>query len=109
MQITNVIMVIVVVAIVELAKKFIFKDDPKYKLIYTFSPIVLCAIGFLILAIINKTDIWSSILAGAGLGFTCMGSYDAIAAILKGWKTKTPEEIAKEVEAIIGDKKVEKK
>lgn len=109
MQITNVIMVIVVVAIVELAKKFIFKSDPKYKLIYTFSPIVLCAIGFLILAIINKTDIWSSILAGASLGFTCMGSYDAIATILKGWKTKTPEEIAKEVEAIIGDKKVEKK
>lgn len=106
---TSVIVVIAVVAIVELAKKFIFKGQEKYKLFYTFAPIVLCAIAFVVLAIINKTDIWTALAAGASLGFTCMGSYDAIATILKGWKTKSPEEIAKEVEEVIGQKKVETK
>jgi len=104
----RVIVVIVCVAIVELAKKLIFKDNPKYKLVYTFAPVVLCAIAFVVIALVQKTDVWTSLAAGASLGLTCMGSYDAIAAVLKSWKTKSPEEIAKEVEDIIGKKEVTK-
>lgn len=100
----RVIVVIACVAIVELAKKFIFKDDKKYKLVYTFAPVVLCAIAFAMIALIQKTDMWTSLAAGASLGLTCMGSYDAIAAVLKSWKDKSPAEIAKEVEEILGNK-----
>lgn len=100
----RVIVVIACVAIVELAKKFIFKDDKKYKLVYTFAPLVLCAIAFAVIALIQKTDMWTSLAAGASLGLTCMGSYDAIAAVLKSWKDKSPAEIAKEVEEILGNK-----
>lgn len=100
----RVIVVIACVAIVELAKKFILKDDKKYKLVYTFAPVLLCAIAFAVIALIQKTDMWTSLAAGASLGLTCMGSYDAIAAVLKSWKDKSPAEIAKEVEEILGNK-----
>ena len=103
------IVVIAVVAIVELAKKLIFKSQEKYKLIYTFAPVVLCAVAFVVIALIQKTDVWAQLAVGASLGLTCMGSYDALAAILKGWKDKSPAEIAKEVEEIIGKKEVEQK
>ena len=105
----NVVVVIAVVAIVELAKKFVFKDDPKYKLIYTFAPVVLCAIAYVIIALVQKTDVWASLALGASLGLTCMGSYDALAAIIRSWKTKSPAEIAQEVGEIIGNKKQDAK
>lgn len=105
----SVIVVIAVVAIVELAKKFIFKSQEKYKLIYTFAPVVLCAIAFVVIALIQKTDVWAALATGASLGLTAMGSYDAIVAVLRGWKDKSPTEIAKEVEDIIGNKEIEKK
>lgn len=108
-ELIRVIIVIAVVAIVELAKKFIFKDQEKYKLIYTVAPIVLCALAYLVLALIQKTDVWTAIVTGGTLGFTCMGSYDIIAAIIKQWKDKSPREIAKEVEDVIGKKEVTKK
>jgi len=95
------IVVIAVVAVVELAKKFIFKSQEKYKLVYTFAPVVLSAIAFVVIALIQKTDVWAQLAVGASLGLTCMGSYDALAAILKSWKTKSPEEIAREVGEII--------
>lgn len=95
------IVVIAVVAVVELAKKLIFKSQEKYKLVYTFAPVVLCAIAFVAIALIQKTDVWAQLAVGASLGLTCMGSYDALAAILKSWKTKSPEEIAREVGEII--------
>lgn len=95
------IVVIAVVAVVELAKKFIFKSQEKYKLVYTFAPVVLCAIAFVVIALIQKTDVWAQLAVGASLGLTSMGSYDALAAILKSWKTKSPEEIAREVGEII--------
>lgn len=98
------------VALTELAKILIFKKDPKYKAIYTFAPVVLCAIGYLVVALIYKQPVWASIVTGAVLGFTSMGSYDAIATILSGWKTKTPTEIAQEIGNVIdGKKEIEKK
>lgn len=100
----NVIVVIVVVAIVELVKKFVFKDNPKYKLIYTFSPVVLCAIAYVVIALIQKGNVWAMFGIGASLGLTCMGSYDFLAAIIRSWFTKSPEEIAKEVDEIINKK-----
>ena len=101
----RIIVVIAVVVIVELVKKYIFKDDPKFKILYTIAPIVLCALAYLVLALIQKTDVWAAIVAGGTLGFTCMGSYDILAAIVKGWKDKTPREIAQEVGDVIGNKK----
>lgn len=95
------IVVIAVVAVVELAKMFIFKSQEKYKLVYTFAPIVLSAIAFVVIALIQKTNVWAQLAVGASLGLTCMGSYDTLAAILKSWKTKSPEEIAREVGEII--------
>ena len=112
-ELLRVIVVIAVVAIVELVKKFIFKDDPKYKLVYTVAPIVLCALAYLVIALINKTDVWAGIVAGGTLGLTCMGSFDLIANVLKQWMVKTPKEIVDEVGDIIGTtptkKEVEKK
>lgn len=101
------IIVIVVVAIVELVKKYIFKDQKQYKLIYTFAPVVLCAVAFIVMALIQKTDVLTALGTGAALGLTTMGSYDAIAAVLKGWKDKSPREIAQEVEEIIGKKTIQ--
>ena len=101
----RIIIVIAVVVIVELVKKYIFKDDPKFKIIYTIAPIVLCALAYLVLALIQKTEIWTAIVTGGTLGFTCMGSYDILAAIIAGWKDKTPREIAQEVGDVIGNKK----
>ena len=105
----NVIVVIAVVAIVELVKKFVFKNQEKYKLVYVFAPVVLCVLTYLVIALIQKSDIWASLAVGASLGLTCMGSYDTLAAIIRKWKTKSPAEIAKEVEEIIGKKEVEQK
>jgi len=103
-NVLRVIVVIAVVALVEIVKKFIFKDNPKYKVVYTLAPIVLCALAYLVIALIQKTDVWAGIVAGGTLGFTCMGSYDILAAIIKGWKDKSPREIAKEVGEVIGNK-----
>ena len=110
-ELLKVIVVIAVVGVVELIKKLVFKDDPKYKLLYTVAPIVLCAIAYFIIALIQKTDIWAGIVAGGTLGLTCMGSFDLIANILKQWWNKTPNEIVKEVGEVIGTnpKQVEKK
>ena len=107
----KIIVVIAVVAIVEIVKKYVFKDDSKYKLLYTVAPIVLCAIAYFIIALIQKTDVWTGIVTGGTLGLTCMGSYDFIANILKQWRNKTPNEIVKEVGDVIGTnpKQVEKK
>lgn len=105
----RVIIVIAVVAIVQFIKNVICKGDEKYKLLYTFAPIILCALAFFIMALIQKTDIWSALLTGGALGITCMGSYDALVAILSGWKDKTPTELAKEVEEVIGPKAVAEK
>ena len=101
----RIIIVIAVVVIVELVKKYIFKDDAKFKILYTIAPIVLCALAYLVLALIQKTDVWTAIVTGGTLGFTCMGSYDILAAIVKGWKDKTPRELAQEVGDVIGNKK----
>lgn len=97
----KVIVVVAVVVIVEFIKKVICKSDPKYKLIYVLSPIVLCAIAFLVIALVQHTDVLTSVLTGVTLGLTAMGSYDAIVNVLVGWKDKTPQEIADEVEKII--------
>lgn len=97
----KVIVVIATVAIVQFVKKVICKEDPKYKPLYVFGPIVLCAVAFLILALIQKTDIWTALLSGASLGLTCMGSFDLLVAILEGWKDKTPTELVKEVSEVI--------
>lgn len=104
-KLIKVIVLGVAVALVELAKVLIFKKDPKYKAIYTFAPVALCAIGYLVVALIYKQPVWAAIATGAVLGFTSMGSYDAIATILSGWKTKTPTEIAKEIGEVIDGKK----
>lgn len=103
-NVLRVIVVIAVVAVVEIVKKFIFKDNPKYKVVYTLAPIVLCALAYLVIALIQKTDVWAGIVAGGTLGFTCMGSYDILAAIIKGWKDKSPRKIAQEVGEVIGNK-----
>lgn len=98
----KVIIVIATVAIVQFVKKVLCKDDPKFKPLYIFAPIVLCAVAFVLVALIQKTDVWSALLAGATLGITCMGSYDVLVAILSGWKDKTPNEIVQEVQEVIG-------
>lgn len=108
-KLLRVIVVIVVVAVTEFVKKVICKGDKKYNLIYTFTPVVLCAIAFVVIALIQKTDGWTALAAGATLGLTCMGSFDALAAILKGWKNKSPAEIAKEVDEIINKKEISSK
>lgn len=105
-EIIKVAVVIVVVAVTEFVKKVILKDDKKYNLIYTFAPVVLCAIAFVVIALIQKTDVWTALAAGATLGLTCMGSYDALAAIIHKWKDKSPAEIAKEVDEIINRKEI---
>lgn len=103
------IIVIAVVAITQFIKKVICKGDKKYKPLYALAPIVLCALTFFVMALIQKTDVWTALLAGGSLGFTCMGSFDTLAVIIGGWKDKTPSELVKEVEEVIGDKPVAKK
>ena len=97
----KVIIVIATVAIVQFVKKVLCKEDPKYKPLYVFGPIVLCSVAFLVMALIQKTDVWSALLAGASLGLTCMGSFDLLVGILEGWKDKTPTQLVEEVEKVI--------
>ena len=97
----TVIIVIATVAIIQFVKKVLCKEDPKYKPLYVFGPVVLCAVAFLIMALIQKTDVWSALLAGASLGLTCMGSFDLLVGILEGWKDKTPTQLVEEVEKVI--------
>lgn len=108
-KLLRVIVVIVAVAVTEFVKKVICKDDKKYNLIYTLAPVVLCAIAFAVIALIQKADVWASLMTGATLGLTCMGSYDALAVIIHKWKDKSPSEIAKEVGEIINKKEISSK
>ena len=90
-------------------KKWICKSNPKYKAIYTYTPIVLAAVVYLVLALVQKTPWASGLFRGVAIGLGTMGSFDAIILILKKvWeliKTKglnsvkeIGDEIAKTVE-----------
>lgn len=64
-------------------KKWICKSNPKYKAIYTYSPIVLSAVVYLVLALVQKTPWANGLFRGVAIGLGTMGSYDAIVLILK--------------------------
>lgn len=99
-----------IVAFVEFViKMLICKSDPKYKAIYTYTPIVLAAVVYLVIALIQKTPWLTGLGRGVLIGLGTMGSYDAIILIIKKvWqliKTKglasvkeIGDEIAKTVE-----------
>ena len=93
--------VIGAVVVTEIIKKYVFKDDKKYILAYTAIPVVLCGLAFLVIALIQKTDVWEAVMAGGSLGLSVMGSYDILVAIIKTWKNKTPTELVKEVSEVI--------
>ncbi len=84
-------------------KTWIFKKNDKYKLVYTYAPVVLSIVVYLVMALVQKTDILPGVIHGVGIGLAAMGSYDAILKIIKnkgssGLK-ELGEEIKKEVES----------
>lgn len=78
-------------------KKLIFKGDEKYKLVYRYAPIVLGAIVYLIMGIVNKTGWIPGLVTGVGIGLGAMGSYDAIIKIFKTQGISSVKEIGEEV------------
>lgn len=64
-------------------KRWICKSNPKYKAIYTYTPIVLAAVVYLVIALVQKTPWAGGLFRGVAIGLGTMGSYDAIFLILK--------------------------
>lgn len=78
-------------------KKLICKSDEKWKAIYTYAPIVLGAIVYIIIALVNKTPWLAGMVKGIGIGLGTMGSYDAIMTIIKTKGVSDIKEIGDEV------------
>ena len=85
-------------------KKLIFKGNEKYKKVYTYAPIVLAAIVYLIIALVQKTPWMNGLLKGIGVGLGAMGSYDAIITIVKTKGIGAVKDIGEEVAETV-DKK----
>ncbi len=104
------LMVALICAIDEwVIKKWICKGDAKYKYVYTFAPIVLSVIAFVVIAIINKTPWTEGLLKGVAIGVATMGSYDAVITIIKGKGVADLKDIGEEVAKTVDKtKKVEK-
>ena len=85
-----------------IVKKWLCKGDEKYKALYTFLPIVLATVVFLLVAIVQKTPWTAGLVKGISIGLATMGSYDAIIAIIKakgiGGVKEIGTDVAKEVE-----------
>jgi len=104
------IIVIGIVLFVEFViKKWICKGDNKYKAIYTFAPIVLGAIAYLIIALIEKNPWYTGLLKGVGVGLGTMGSYDAIKAIIYTKGVNDVKAIGEEVAQTVDKKEKEVK
>lgn len=85
-------------------KTWICKKDEKYKLIYTYAPVVLCVVAYVVLSFINKTPILSNLLQGVGVGFAAMGSYDAILSKIKTGGAKGIKELTDGVKEVVEGK-----
>ncbi len=95
--------ILAIVCFVEwILKGLICKNDPKYKLLYTFAPVVLGAIAYLVYALITNVAIGPMVLKGATYGFSAMGVYDAIVKIAKEKGGQGLKEIIEEVIKTMG-------
>ena len=83
-------------------KDLICKGDPKYKLLYTFAPVVLGALAYLVYALITHSAVGPMILKGATYGLTAMGAYDAIVKIAKEKGGQGLKEMIEEVIKTMG-------
>ena len=103
------IILAVCVAIVEWPiKKWIFKKNEKYKLLYTYAPTVLMAIAYLIIALIQKTPVFTEVLKGFSIGLASMGSYDFIVNLLQNKGASSYTEIGEAIkEKLEGKEKKE--
>ena len=89
----------VIVAVDEyIIKKAILKGNEKYKVIYTFAPIVLGLITYLVCFLVKGQVWYMGLLQGLMVGLTAMGSYDVILRIGKNNVDKTIVDIGKAVE-----------
>ena len=78
-------------------KKWICKSDEKYKALYTFLPSVLCAVVYLVVSLITKQPWLSGLLKGVTIGFSTMGCYDTIIALIKKDGLSSIEKIGLEI------------
>ena len=89
----------VIVAVDEyIIKKAILKGNEKYKTIYTFAPLALGLIGYLVYFLVSGQVWYMGLLQGLMVGLTSMGSYDVILRIGKSNVDKGMTEIGKAVE-----------
>ena len=85
-----------------IVKKLICKGDEKYKALYTYFPIVMAVIAYVVISLVQHTPWYAGLIKGLGIGLGAMGSYDAIITIIKtegiGGVNKIGEDVATEVE-----------
>ena len=99
------IIVAVICAIDEwVIKKWICKGNEKYRLVYTFAPIVLAIIAYIVYALVTKGSWSEGLIKGLGIGFSAMASYDAIIAIIKQKGVSGVKEIGEDVANTVGNK-----
>lgn len=89
-----------IVLFIEFIIKKIFSDK-KYEPVWKFGCIILGAVFYLILSIIQKGVWYTSMIHGIFVGLTAMGSYDAILAAMLNSGKKSIEDANKAVEEAI--------
>lgn len=103
MSYTDGAIILAIVCFVEwVIKGLICKGNEKYKLLYTFAPIVLGAIVYAVIAFITKVPVIPELIKGATYGFSAMGVYDAIVKIAKDKGGQSLKELIEEVIKTMG-------
>lgn len=98
LTVTDFFVAFVIVAIDEyIIKKAVLKGNEKYKAVYTFAPLALGVLGYLIYGIATGAVWYTCLLHGAIVGLTSMGSYDVILRVGKGKVGSSVKEIGEAV------------
>lgn len=79
-------------------KKTILKSNEKYKAVYTFAPLALGLVIYVVYFLSHGMVWYNGVLQGLMVGLTAMGSYDVILRIGKGKVDKGMDEIGKAIE-----------
>ena len=79
-------------------KKTILKGNEKYKAVYTFAPLALGLVIYLVYFLSHGQVWYMGVLQGLMVGLTAMGSYDVILRIGRGKMDKGINEIGKAIE-----------
>lgn len=79
------IIIAAIIALMEWVIKPLFKnaDEKTWKIVCKVAPVVLGALVYLVIALIQKGNILNSVLHGLFVGLSAMGSYDAVVRTIK--------------------------